>query len=318
MTYLRGTTFNEQTIAQELTLRPGEQPWAGPLGIGWVLSFAASATQTLSPSAVRAFFANLHAKDRLLSVFGWLLVASVPVFGILGVTNAGAAHALLPWIKPVKFAMSFASFVWTVSLFLIALRIPAWQRRLARHAMVLSIVLEMLALAGQAWRNAPAASLNPVDFWLQQLTVAMVSVNTALTVWLLVVFCGKRERIKIDDAAQIVAIRLSLIIFLAGNAVGGYMLARGSHTVGATDGGPGLPFVNWSTIAGDLRIAHFIAIHAIQIVPVFAWIVWKMAPRPALAQRRWAVVAVSALVALAVGGTFVQAALGHPFLSFLR
>jgi hypothetical protein len=318
MTYLRGTTFNEQTIAQDLTLRPGEQLWAGPIGIGWALAFAASAAQTLSPSAVRAFFANLHAKDRLLSLFGWLLVASVPVFGVLGLTNAGAAHALLPWIKPVKFAMSFASFVWTVSLFLVALRIPAWQRRLARHAMVVSIVLEMLALAGQAWRNAPAASLNPVDFWLQQLTVAMVSVNTALTVWLLVVFCGKRERIKIADAAQILAIRLSLIVFLAGNAVGGYMLARGSHTVGAADGGPGLPFVNWSTIAGDLRIAHFIAIHAIQIVPVFAWIVWKMAPRPALGHRRWAVAAVSALVALTVGGTFVQAALGHPFLAFLR
>jgi len=318
MTYLRGTTFNEQTIAQELTLGPGERPWAGPLGIGWALSFVASATQALSPSAVRVFFANLHAKDRLLSIFGWLLLASVPVFGILGLTNAGAAHALLPWIKPVKFAVSFASFVWTASLFLVALRIPAWQRRLARHAMVASIVLEMLALAGQAWRNAPVAGPNPIDYWLQQLTVAMVSVNTVITVWLLLVFCGKRERIKIADAAQIMAIRLSLIIFLAGNAVGGYMLARGSHTVGAADGGPGLAFVNWSTIAGDLRIAHFIAIHAIQIIPVFAWIVWKMAPRPALAHRRWAVLAVSALVALAVGGTFVQAALGHPFLGFLR
>ncbi|HET7873081.1 MAG TPA: hypothetical protein VFL42_11260 [Terriglobales bacterium] len=318
MTYLRGTTFNEQTIAQELTLRPEQQPWAGPLGIGWALSFAASAAQTLSPSAVRSVFANLHSRDRLLSLFGWLLLASVPVFGVLGIMNAGAAHALLPWIKPVKFAVSFATFVWTASLFLGVLRIPAWQRRLARHAMVVSIVLEMLALSGQAWRNAAVGSLNPVDYWLQQLTVAMVSVNTVVTVWLLVVFCGKRARIKIADAAQIIAIRLGLIIFLAGNAVGGYMLARGSHTVGAADGGPGLPFVNWSTIGGDLRIAHFIAIHAIQIIPVFAWIVWKMAPRPALAQRRWAVIAVSALVALAVGGTFVQAAMGHPFLAFLR
>jgi hypothetical protein len=317
MTYLRGTTFNERTIAQELALQPRQELWAGPLGIGWALAFAASAAQTLSPSAVRAFFSNLHAKDRLLSLFGWMLLLSVPVFAALGLLNAGAAHALLPWIKPVKFAVSFATFVWTASLFLGAVRIPGWQRRLARRAMVLSIVVEMLCLAAQAWRNVPV-SASALDYGIQQATVAMVTVNTVLTVWLLLVFCGKRERIKIADAAQIVAIRLSIVIFLAGNAVGGYMLARGSHTVGATDGGPGLPFVNWSTIAGDLRIAHFIAIHAIQIVPLFAWIVWKMEPRPALNHRRMAVIAASWLLALTVGATFVQAALGHPLLAFLR
>lgn len=318
MTYLKGTTFDEQALSRELTLRPQQELWAGPMGIGWALAFAASTAEILSPSAVRAFFADLHARDRLLSLFGWLLLASVPAFGALGLLNAGAAHALLPWIKPIKFAVSFATFVWTVSLFLNEVRIPGWQRRLARRAMVGSVIIEMLCLAAQAWRNAPIASAGPVDFWIQQATTAMVSVNTVLTVWLLLVFCGKRERIKITDAAQIAAIRLSIIIFLAGNAVGGYMLARGSHTVGATDGGPGLPFVNWSTIAGDLRIAHFIAIHAIQIVPLFAWIVWKMAPRPALAHRRTAVLVVSVLVALAVGGTFVQAALGHPLLGFVR
>ena len=317
MTYFKETTFDEQALSQQLTLRPRQELWAGPMGIGWVAAFAASAAQTLSPSSVRAFFVDLHAKDRLVTRFGWMLLLSVPVFAACAVHH-GMLLGINPWFKPIKFAISFATFVWTVSLFLRVLKIPAWQRRLARRAMVGSVVIEMLCLAAQAFRNAPVGGGTPMDYWILQGTTAMVSINTVLTVWLLLVFCGKRERIRIADAAQITAIRLSMIIFLAGNAVGGYMLARGSHTVGATDGGPGLPFLNWSIIHGDLRIAHFIAIHAIQIVPLFAWIVWKMAPRPALRPRRMATIAVAFLVALAVGGTFVQAALGHPLLAFLR
>lgn len=46
------------------------------------------------------------------------------------------------------------------------------------------------------------------------------------------------------------------------------MVANGGHTVGAADGLAGLTFVNWSTGHGDLRIAHFFAIHALQIFPL--------------------------------------------------
>ncbi|HKW75024.1 MAG TPA: hypothetical protein VJN64_05820 [Terriglobales bacterium] len=313
MAYLRGTTFQEQTLAGEIS----HQVWAGPAGIGWVIAFAAAAARIFSPSAIREFLLELRAKDNLLFRFGWLLLGALPLFAICAFLHGGI-YANTPWIKPMKFAISFATFVWTVSLFLSVLRIPAWKRRLVRRTVVGSVTIEMLCLAAQAWRNVPAGSGTFADFLIFQGTTAMVSVNTVITIWLLIVFSVNRERIKIADAAQVLAIRLSIVIFLLGNAIGGYMLSRGAHTVGAHDGGPGLPFLGWSTIAGDLRISHFIAIHAIQIVPLFAFILWRMAPRPALRRRRMAVAAAGLAVACVILGTFLQALLGYPLLSMLR
>ncbi|HZE22502.1 MAG TPA: hypothetical protein VE054_00800, partial [Blattabacteriaceae bacterium] len=282
----------------------------------YVSGFARAVAQTLSPSTVRNFFRELDATDPVLSRLGWALLLVIPIFAALAMFLPAGAAAVNPWIKPIKFSMSFSTFASTISLLLLALRIPKWQLTLVRRAIAASVAMEILSLAAQAWRSAyHLAGQSLLDTSLAQVTNSMVMVNTAIVCWMLALFCANRVQTDRIDWPMVSAIRYSIMIFLAGNAIGGYMLARGSHTVGAADSGAGLPFVNWSVIGGDLRIAHFIAIHAIQIVPLFAYILAQMSPVLPVKHRRIAAGALALAVSFAVGATFVQAALGHPLLS---
>jgi hypothetical protein len=65
------------------------------------------------------------------------------------------------------------------------------------------------------------------------------------------------------------AVVIGLVLtFVLGTAAGMAMGANGSHAVGAE--GAGLPLLGWNRLGGDLRIAHFLGIHAEQIIPAGA------------------------------------------------
>ena len=102
---------------------------------------------------------------------------------------------------------------------------------------------------------------------------------------------------------------------LAAMQAGGLPLEIGAHSVGVVDGGPGLPVVGWSTTGGDLRIPHFVGLHALQVLPALGLLVAHSGA--ALSLRRRAALIWTAGLGYAglVGLLTWQALRGQPLLA---
>ena len=135
-----------------------------------------------------------------------------------------------------------------------------------------------------------------------------------IVVLLMVFFIIETIRLRLDMPRSIQwGILLGWLVLLFGSWVGGQMIGQMGHNVGVADGGEGLPLLNWSTVAGDLRVAHFFGLHAIQIIPLFAWILYRKWKAPN--QQQTLVVILFGLVyASWIAFTFYQAQQGLPFI----
>jgi hypothetical protein len=140
---------------------------------------------------------------------------------------------------------------------------------------VLVMGFELVYIAIQAYRGQlshfnTSDSFGPLMFSLMGLAISMMTLFTAYIGILF--FQGSFPDL---STAYLWGIRLGIVLFVVFAFEGGLMGARMAHTVGGPDGEIGLPFVNWSVRYGDLRIAHFVGMHALQVLPLLGFYLVK-------------------------------------------
>jgi hypothetical protein len=219
---------------------------------------------------------------------------------------------LNPWVKPVKFDVSVILFLMTIAVFLWALG-DGWETSKAwiGWGIGVSMIVEDTVIALQSLRGVRSHMnfTSPLNGALFGVMGVAILISSLLVVWLLVVWSRTDGGL---PPAVVWGIRLGLVMLLLGSIEGVRMVAHGQHTVGAADGGAGLAFVNWSTRFGDMRVAHFFALHALQIFPLVGLALASTKLRSGV--QVWALVGFVAAYCGMVWWMFTEAMKGVPIL----
>ena len=252
---------------------------------------------------------ELFIKQRPLIIAGVVSLACCAVLAIVSLFDSTEILGVNRWIKPMKFFVSIAIFAWTTAVYMYFLK--GFEKAASRISwgMIAIFAVEMIVITGQAARGTTSHFnvKQPLDGMLFGIMGLAIVFNTILAAYLLYLYF----KADIDLPKSVLwGMRLGLILFLAASFEGGYMSAQIGHTVGAADGGAGLRLVNWSTKNGDLRVAHFVGMHAFQAVPLFAFLMERYKVRSATLQTFIFAAVYFALFTF----VFVQALLGKPFL----
>jgi hypothetical protein len=213
-----------------------------------------------------------------LTAVGTLMLAAAAASAVGLLVDERVITGAPAWLKPFKFAVSTA--VYSLTLAWVFGWLTSWPRlrRVVGWMTAIVFVLEVALIDTQAWRGTTShfnvsTPLDAILFFVMGGAIGLqtlVSMAVVVALW--------RERF--SDRALGWALRLGMTLTVAGAMIGplmtrptaaqleharldGSMTVSGAHSVGGVDGGPGIPVTGWSREHGDLRVPHFIGLHAL-------------------------------------------------------
>ena len=232
--------------------------------------------------AIRTAWSAVRSWHAPLAWFGAAMLVLAPLAALGVLVDDRTLGGAPIWLKPFKFAASFVLYSFTTAWLVSRLR--ARQRLASATATVIAAAsaIEMAIIVGQAARGRQSHFNNttPLDGALFSVMGATIAVLWLANLVLVVLLLRERSL----DRPLATSLCLGLGVALVGMAIGFLMIVPtpaqiaaqdrgevtfdGAHSVGVPDGGPGLPITGWSTTGGDLRVPHFVGMHALQVLPL--------------------------------------------------
>lgn len=223
---------------------------------------------------MKKFLIELKRRNAVLYWYGWLCFAGI-LAGLLMIQLTDTmVLGINAWIKPTKFFISVAIFCWSMGWYMNYLDL---QRKVRVYSWMVVLVMtyELFVITWQA-ANGRLSHFNISTPLYQTLFALMGIAISVLVAWTgYIGYLFFRQKKFSVPMPYIWSIRLGIILFAIFAFEGGLMASHLAHTVGVPDGGAGLPVVNWSKQYGDLRIAHFVGVHALQLLPLFGFYIAK-------------------------------------------
>ena len=248
------------------------------------------------------FITELKTRNPVLFWYGVLNFIAALICIILWQSTNITVNGINAYIKPLKFFISIGIFVWTIGWYLYYLNKPSKVKAYNVMAFIVftfeSFVITWQAANGRLSHFNIDRVLYSVLFSLMGIAIVIL---TAWTAYMGYLFFKKRDwNIPMP---YVWGIRLGILFFVLFAFEGGIMAAAMRHTVGAADGGKGLPLVNWSREHGDLRVAHFLGMHTLQLFPLFGYFI---------AKTNKAMIAFALIYVCLISAVLVQALMGLP------
>jgi hypothetical protein len=211
---------------------------------------------------------ELMARQPVLTGFAGVMLALIVPTLFLLVLDDRTWREVAIWAKPMKFIASTALFAATTAWFVgllpermrgsRATRVLAWTVVLTSTFEVGYISLQ--AALGEGSHHNVGDPLHAALFVLMAVAAVFLTATQAVLAWLIARHSATRRTV----ATQAVVVGLVLTFVLA--TVSGFLLGGQQPP-----GGVGLPIVGWHIGGADVRPAHFLGVHAQQLLPLAGW-----------------------------------------------
>ena len=182
------------------------------------------------------------------------------------------------WEKPIKFYISVAIFSFTYSWLSSFLTRGGRWVRLTGLVIAVSLAVEIVIILAMAsigeTSHFNVSTPTAIAIWSIMATFISIVLFSTIFISLMILF-QKQQEFNLKLALALGSINTAVGMGLAylmtwptATQLANYQGIAGAHAVGVSDGGPGLPFLGWSTVAGDLRVGHFFGLHSIQVAAI--------------------------------------------------